>query len=417
LKFIAENPDKYLATAAEMLKAEGMTEAAELLRTTTPKVEETGYDNWNGGTTIWTIYLAVEPSIYVSLGSKREILEGQIDTRLKAILERFTQDWFGVKITPKVERRPDWRHANGDLSREIRQNIIDGLRLENVRWSGRLEEVEFLQRLYDLGALSSTDSRFKDAAGDIWQHRVNNPLDWDDDWVYSDDRFELLDGSTDIFLRFLAEMLHPVVRPDRNEVLRLVQHFNDQLRMDGWSLIEEEKIAGRPRFVGKRIRMGEGRSTSRARTVADALDAGWMQKEISRLENSIERDPALAIGTAKELVETCCKSILTKREVQFSRNADLPELTKLLAKELKLVPDGISDQARGAETIKLILRNLSALTQYLAELRGLYGSGHGRDGKHRGLEPRHARLAVGAAVAFIDFVTETHHQRGAKEKL
>lgn len=57
------------------------------------------------------------------------------------------------------------------------------------------------------------------------------------------------------------------------------------------------------------------------------------------------------------------------------------------------------------------LRNLSALTQYLAELRGLYGSGHGRDGKHRGLEPRHARLAVGAAAAFIEFVTETHHQR------
>jgi len=262
LKSVGENPDKYLATATEMLMAEGMTEAAELLRTTTPKVEETGYDNWNGGTTIWTIYLAVEPSIYVALGSKREILEDQIGTRLKAILERFTQDWFGVKITPKVDMRPDWRHAKGDLSREVRQNIIDGLRLENVRWSGRLEEVEFLQRLYDLSALPSTDSRYKDAAGDIWQHRVNNPLDWDDDWVYSDDRFELLGGSTDMFLRFLAEMVHPVVRPDRNEVLKLVQHFNDQLQMDGWSLVEEEKIAGRPRFIGKRIRMGEGRSAA-----------------------------------------------------------------------------------------------------------------------------------------------------------
>ena len=138
-----------------------------------------------------------------------------------------------------------------------------------------------------------------------------------------------------------------------------------------------------------------------------------MQKEIERLENAVERDPALAIGTAKDLVETCCKSILSKRGVEVSRKADLPELTKLLAKELKLVPEGISDEAKGSETIRLILRNLAALTQYLAELRGLYGSGHGRDGKHRGLEPRHARLAVGAAVAFIDFVTDTHHQRGS----
>jgi len=58
-------------------------------------------------------------------------------------------------------------------------------------------------------------------------------------------------------------------------------------------------------------------------------------------------------------------------------------------------------EGKGAETVRLIFRNLSALTQFLTELRGLYGSRHGRDGKHLGLEPRHARLAVGAAVAFL----------------
>lgn len=218
---------------------------------------------------------------------------------------------------------------------------------------------------------------------------------------------------TDTFLRFLCEVVHPVVRPDRDEALRLVRHFNDQLRKEGWHLIEVEQIAGRPRYVPQRVRSNSGRSVSLARSVAAALDAGWMQKETERLEYAVDRDPALGIGTAKELVETCCKSILSKRGIPFSRNADLPELTKLLAKALKLVPEGISDSAKGAETIRLILRNLVALTQYLAELRGLYGSGHGRDGQHRGLKPRHARLVVGAAVAFINFATETHNQRDA----
>lgn len=97
------------------------------------------------------------------------------------------------------------------------------------------------------------------------------------------------------------------------------------------------------------------------------------------------------------------------------RKADLPKLTKMVTKELKLVPEGISDEAKGAGTIKLLLRNLSALTQYLAELRGLYGSGHGREGKHRGLEPRHARLAVGTAVAFIDFATSTYRKQNEAE--
>ncbi|MDT4839506.1 hypothetical protein FQZ97_732980 [compost metagenome] len=136
-----------------------------------------------------------------------------------------------------------------------------------------------------------------------------------------------------------------------------------------------------------------------------------MAKEIERLENAVDRDPALAIGTAKELVETCCKSILTKRDIPFTKSDDLGDLTKKVTKALQLVPEGISEAAKGAENIKMILRNLAQLTSNLAQLRRLYGTGHGRDGQHRGLQPRHARLAVASAVAFIDFVSETYRYR------
>ncbi|WP_294987964.1 abortive infection family protein [uncultured Stenotrophomonas sp.] len=45
-----------------------------------------------------------------------------------------------------------------------------------------------------------------------------------------------------------------------------------------------------------------------------------------------------------------------------------------------------------------------------------YGTGHGKDGKHCGLQPRHARLAVASAVAFVDFVTETCRDRQVEAK-
>lgn len=296
-----------------------------------------------------------------------------------------------------------------ELSRTTRANVIDGLKLDQVDWNGQLDDVEFLARLFDLDRLPSTDSRFNSAAADIRQHRINN-YDWDDDWLFGDRRFNLMGCPTETFLYFLCEVVHPVVRPDTNEALTLVTQFNDQLRKEGWYLVEEEKIAGRPRFVPRRVRDSGARSVSRARTVADALDASWMQKEIERIEKAVESDPALAVGTAKDLVESCCKSILARIEVDVPKSADLPKLTKMVAAELKLVPEGISDEAKGAEKIRLILRNLSAITQYVAELRGLYGSGHGRDGRHRGLEPRHARLAVGAAVSYIDFITSTYEK-------
>ncbi|WP_186252103.1 abortive infection family protein [Burkholderia gladioli] len=407
-----QNLEEALATVYTLLQAEGMDEAANIVREYPGRAEQTGYDNWNGGTEIWEVQLEVPPQEFARLNAKRAQLEEQITARLKTALEHDTQDWYSARIVPAKVRRKDWRVTDSSVPRQVRINILDGMRLESVAWYGQLNDVEFLSRLYDLQQLPSHDSRFKDAARDIWQHRMNND-DWDLDWVYSDDRFNLVGGPADSFLRFLCEVVHPIVRPDRDEVIKLVSHFNDQLRQVGWELYEEELIAGRPRFAYRQASGNDSRVVSRARTVADALDAGWMAKEIQRLENAVDRDPALAIGTAKELVESCCKTILTKRGVAFTKSEDLGDLTKKLSKELQLVPEGVSDEAKGADNIRHILRNLTQLTNHLAQLRGLYGTGHGRDGQYRGLQPRHARLAVASAVAFIDFVAETYRHREA----
>ena len=373
-----------LATVYALFQAEGMDEAASFVRAYPVRAEQTGHDNWNGGTEVWKLFFEVPAADYARLGLKKGQLEEQITTRIKSVLESETQDWYSAKIIPAREEKPDWRDGDTNIPRQVRANILDGLRLENIQWHGCVDQVEFLNRLYDLQKLPSYDNRFTEAAGDIWQHCINND-DWEPDWIYSDDRFNLIDGSAETFLHFLCEIVHPVVRPDRDESLKLVTHFNDQLRLAGWEVFEEERIAGRPRFSYRQLSHSGNRAMSRAKTVADSLDAGWMAKEIERLENAVDRDPALAIGTAKELVETCCKTILSKRGVPVTKSDDLVNLTKKLTKELKLVPDGITDEAKGADAIRLILRNLTQMTSNLARLRGLYGTGHGRDGRHRGL--------------------------------
>jgi hypothetical protein len=402
--------ESVLATVHSLLQAEGMVEAANVVRIYPARIDQTGYDNWNGGTNIFEVFFELPSTEYVRLGSRRTYIEEQITARLKIVLGPETQDWYSAKIIPIKEKGIDWRNEDSELPRQVRINIFDGLRLENIVWSGDLNEVEFLSRLFNLEQLPSTDSRYNDAARDIWQHCINNE-DWDIDWVYSDKRFNLTNGPVENFLRFLCEMVHPLVRPDRDQALKIVSHFNDQLRPAGWEIHEEERIGGRPRFAYRKYLGSQTRVASRGRSVVDALNAGWMAKEIERLENSVDRDPALAIGTAKELVESCCKTILAKRGVEFGKAEDLGDLTKKLTKELKLVPEGITDEAKGADNIRLILRNLTQIAHNLAKLRGLYGTGHGRDGKHKGLQPRHARLAVASAIAFIDFVTETYRDR------
>lgn len=409
MKEFADDPADYLPTITAMLVATGAAEAASLIERADRRVYEAETD-WADRST-WVLSLGISATEYASLGEiGRRELSSQICERLYDVLRQFSEDSYSVEIVPKLVARVPAAATSGEVSRATRQNIIDGIKLEGIHWGGVLDDVDFLERLFDLKKLPSTDRRYPDAASDIWQHRINND-DWPSDWVFGDSRFKLLTCSTELFLNFLCEMVHPVARPDRNEATKLVAHFNDQLRKDGWKLHEVERIAGRPRFVAERIRSGPPNVVARAHSAADSLNAAHMHKEIERIEKIVDSDPALAIGTAKELVESCCKSILTKRNIHFSRGADLPELTKLLAKELKLVPDGVTESVKGADNIRRILQNLGSIAHNLAELRGLYGTGHGRDGSHRGLASRHARLAVGAAITFIEFVTATHHYR------
>jgi hypothetical protein len=140
-----------------------------------------------------------------------------------------------------------------EISEVTRRGIIDHLTAsQGGVWSGRLPEDDFLSRLYDLTTLPSTDHRFPSAAGDINQHRVGFH-DWNDDWVFYDPRFNLLRGSDADFLRFLAETLHPVVRPNTEEARDLVEVYNKTLAADGWSLVEARQISGKPVFVPQKL--------------------------------------------------------------------------------------------------------------------------------------------------------------------
>ena len=281
---------------------------------------------------------------------------------------------------------------------------------EGVDWAGRLDGPAFLSRLFDLQSLPSTDHRYNDAAGDIWKHTVAND-DWDYDWIFHDSRFNLLGGDDEVLLRFLCETIHPVVRPDVTEAERYCQLYNQFLKQDGFQLVEKTKLSGKPVYIGKFVGVGATPGVVAARDTLAGTDPGYVAQQITRMEAAVLNDPSLAIGTAKELVETCCKTILTERGVSFSKSADLPELVKLTSKELELTPDDINDKAKAGDTIKRLLSNLATITQGVAELRNHYGTGHGKAAGAKGLQSRHAKLAVGAASTLAVFLTETHNEK------
>lgn len=294
------------------------------------------------------------------------------------------------------------------ITQITRRNIFDFIQVEGFWWSGRLEESDFLSRIFDLENMNSTDDRFPNAAGDIWQHRVNNPNDWADNWIFSDSRFNLLGCDDSLFLNFLCEMIHPLVRVEFSHVNKLLQIFNDNLKEDNFEIVEKTRISGKPIFVGRLKITGKESIQRKGVDIKKLLNADYVSQQINLMESSIENSPHISIGLAKELIETCCKSIIDERKETYDKNWDLPKLMKETTKLLKLTPDDIPNEARAAGSIKQILGSLSSVVQGIGEVRNEYGSGHGKDGKFIGLQPRHAKLAVGAASTLAIYLLETH---------
>jgi hypothetical protein len=291
-----------------------------------------------------------------------------------------------------------------------RRGVFDLLRVEKIEWWGRLEEIEFLERLWRLDSMPSQDARFPTALGDISMHRITF-YDWEDDWIFDDERLGLKDGEDKHFLSFLCETVHPAVRPDRNEADRLVRLFNAELAADGWALTPMRHISGRPVYGPVRI--------TGARPATSALpldeyrllnDPRVIEEHLRRIEAGLRADPAAAIGSSKELVEAVCRIILVALSVEAATSDDLLDLYKKVAKELNLNAEAVPDSAKGSQAAQGVLRALVTVVQRLAELRNELGIGHGR-ARRSAAEQRHGQLAFDSASTVVRFILRTWHDR------
>ncbi|MEV0877858.1 abortive infection family protein [Micromonospora echinofusca] len=180
------------------------------------------------------------------------------------------------------------------------------------------------------------------------------------------------------------------------------------LHDDGYVIDEQDRILS----IGISLPPG---------ALADLRDSSAIRLGLERVNRALGDprypDPAAAIGAAKELVESTCKLVLHERGRTINPNMDLPALVQAAAGVLYLHPaqhrsardidhaGGHPDQA--GEWVRLFGR-LCAIPQDLANIRNRgWGTGHGGVTAPAGLAPRHARLAVTAATAWINFMLET----------
>lgn len=141
----------------------------------------------------------------------------------------------------------------------------------------------------------------------------------------------------------------------------------------------------------------------------------YIQSQIKLMLEMQANNPTEAIGKAKELIESCCKTILEKVSISVDPNWTMVNLVDRVFEHLKIMPRDISDKAKGVESIRKVLGSLKAVAQGIVELRNIYGSGHGKPGSYKGLESRHAQLAVGSSITLVLFLWDSYERKYLSE--
>lgn len=165
-----------------------------------------------------------DPAAVASIAEK--VLARFKDWRLEEALGLYHEELSGRRLSDLTRRA---------LLAEIRTHRAIG------GPAGKLEIIEFLKRVWPLDQMPSTEL-FANAEGDFHQHTVLND-DWDLFTIF--ERLDLLGCSETRFIRFLEELVHPVVR-DIEDQPSYAEALNKHLALDGMELRAVETLSGFP---------------------------------------------------------------------------------------------------------------------------------------------------------------------------
>lgn len=90
-----------LPTVMELLRQRGEDDALRVMAQAEIDLQETGYDNWNGGTELWTANLRIPVALFVSVEPTRGQVAQTILKNLELVLGRDGGFCVSVEVSPR----------------------------------------------------------------------------------------------------------------------------------------------------------------------------------------------------------------------------------------------------------------------------------------------------------------------------
>ena len=188
----------------------------------------------------------------------------------------------------------------------------------------------------------------------------------------------------------------------------------DYLDLPAWLALNDANLFSRL-FSSDEVdkTLPDGTVLSAAESAAARLEVGEMRRQVDRIRRDFGGDPEAAVGQAKELIETTCKTILGLTGDAPETKEDLPKLISRTLSHLGLDPaqiDLLGGDALEARAAKRMLGGVSSVLNGAGELRNARGTGHGRSGSPL-VDAALARMTVGLVLPVIIYLIEVYEAR------
>ena len=134
---------------------------------------------------------------------------------------------------------------------------------------------------------------------------------------------------------------------------------------------------------------------------SDSIHESWRTALERRLD-----DPDGAITAARTILESVCKHILDKMEIEYPEHSNLPKLYKLTAQSLSVAPSQQTEPV-----FRQVLGGCTAVVEGIGAIRNALGDAHGKGRSFVKPDLRHAELAVNLAGATATFLLQTWEEK------
>jgi hypothetical protein len=120
---------KILSTVTKIFQEQGFHDISRVLRVAKHSSEMVHFDNWNGGTECYAIYLDIDSSYYVHIENKLKEIEESIKVKIESFLRGIEGEVISeVVIRPAAKQYIDWSTCNDSISKSQLISNIENMK-------------------------------------------------------------------------------------------------------------------------------------------------------------------------------------------------------------------------------------------------------------------------------------------------